>query len=135
MSSAFGNTLRELGWIFLAGGAGACLRVVLATTLDRWLHVHVPHVGTFVVNMLGCLGIGFASSMLGPGPLRPVILGGLLGGFTTYSAFGLVGWDLWREQKTGWLALQVGGHVIGGIACVWAGVALARAVGIPERLP
>lgn len=135
MPSTLGATLRELGWIFLAGGTGACLRVVLATTVDRWLHAHVPYIGTLLVNMLGCFGIGFAASMLGPGALRPVVLGGLLGGFTTYSAFGLIGWDLLREQKTGWLALQIGGHVIGGILCVWAGVVLARAVGIPERLP
>lgn len=128
-------SLREFFWIFVAGGLGASLRVALATTLDRWLQAHLPYVGTLVVNLIGCLGIGLASVLIGPGALRPIILGGFLGGFTTYSAFGLLSWQLLHDGRTLSFAAQVGIHLVAGLLCVWAGIALGRVIGPPERLP
>lgn len=128
------SSLREFLWIFLAGGTGASLRVFLATTVDRRLHETLPYVGTLLVNWIGCLAIGAASTCIGPGALRPVILGGLLGGFTTYSAFGLLSWDLLREGRTLAFSAQVLAHVVGGLLFVAAGVALGRSFA-PEPMP
>ena len=43
--------------------------------------------------------------------------GGLLGGFTTYSAFGLLSWELLREGRVGAFSGQILIHLLGGIAC------------------
>lgn len=120
------STLRELVGVFLAGGTGASLRVFLVGVIDRRLHEHFPYVGTLVVNLVGCLAIGLLSAVLSPNVWRPILLGGLLGGFTTYSAFGLLSWDLLRDGKTVAFAGQVLLHVVVGIACVWAGLALGK---------
>lgn len=129
------SAMREFAWIFLAGGTGASLRVFLATTIDRRLHESLPYVGTLIINLVGCLAIGLASAVIGPGGMRPVILGGLLGGFTTYSAFGLLTWDLLRNGRYLAFAGQILVHLIGGLLCVWAGLALGRAIAGEPRLP
>ena len=77
-------------WVFLAGGTGASLRVALVPLLDARLETVLPSAGTLVVNVLGCLAIGLGAAALPEGSLRPILLGGFLGGFTTYSAFGLL---------------------------------------------
>ena len=119
-------SLRELIGVYLAGGTGASLRVFLVGVIDRRLHETFPFVGTLAVNLVGCLAIGILAPVLAPGPWRPIVVGGLLGGFTTYSAFGLLSYELLREGRTGAFAGQVLLHVIAGLLCVWAGVALGR---------
>ena len=120
---------RQLVWVFLAGGTGATLRVVLAALIDERWSARLPFVGTLVVNMLGCLLIGVAAAWMPAGTARTAIVGGLLGGFTTYSAFALFSVELLRDDKVAVLGLQVGTHVILGMLCVWAGLVLGRALG------
>lgn len=120
---------RQLIWVFLAGGAGATLRVVLAALIDERWSDRLPFVGTLAVNMLGCLLIGVAAAWMPAGTARTAVVGGLLGGFTTYSAFALFSVELLRDDKVAVLGLQVGTHVILGMACVWVGLVLGRALG------
>ena len=120
-----------LVWVFLAGGMGATLRVVLAGWVDAKASVRLswlPYSGTLVVNLLGCFVIGVVAVALPPGTLRTAVVGGLLGGFTTYSAFALFSYELLRDERLGVLALQIGLHVVLGVACVAAGMALGRMV-------
>ena len=119
--------LRELVLVFLAGGAGASLRVFLVGVLDRRLHESFPFVGTLCVNLIGCFAIGVGAAVLGHA-WRPVVLGGLLGGFTTYSAFGLLSWELLREGRTAAFSGQVLAHLVGGILCVILGLAAGRMI-------
>jgi CrcB protein len=127
------SLLRELALVFLAGGTGASLRVFLVGVLDRRLHETFPFVGTLVVNLVGCFAIGVGTAILG-NHWRPVVLGGLLGGFTTYSAFGLLSWELLRQGKTAAFTGQILLHVVGGIVCVVLGLALGRAILGPDRV-
>ena len=120
---------RLLLWVFVAGGIGSCLRVVLAHTLDARLAERLPYVGTLCVNLLGCLAIGMASVWIGPGPLRTAIIGGLLGGVTTYSGFAQFSVDLVRDERTGMALLLIALHIVGGMVCAWAGLAIARGLG------
>ena len=120
---------RQLVWVFLAGGTGATLRVVLAALIDERWSARLPFVGTLVVNMLGCLLIGVAAAWMPAGTARTAIVGGLLGGLTTYRAFALFSVELLRDDKVAVLGLQVGTHVILGMLCVWAGLVLGRALG------
>ncbi len=119
---------RTLFWIFAAGGLGAVLRVVLTGILDAYWAERVPFVGTFVVNMVGCFAIGLAAATMSEGLPRSALIGGMLGGFTTYSSFALLSVELTRTDRTGWLLAQVGGHVVLGMLCAAAGLWVGRAI-------
>lgn len=110
---------------FVAGGLGALLRVLLVPLVDRRLDAILPFAGTLAVNLLGCFAIGVGSVLLG-GPARLVVLGGLLGGFTTYSAFGLLGVELLTQGRTAAALAQLGGHLAGGLLCAWMGTLVGR---------
>lgn len=128
MGSGTREALRPLLWVFLAGGVGATLRVVIAGFIDaRWAD-RLPYVGTLVVNMIGCFAIGMAAAALPPGTTRTAVLGGLLGGFTTYSAFALFSYELLDQGRLGVLTAQLVLHLTIGIACAAGGMALGRAV-------
>lgn len=124
-------SLKEMFWVFAAGGTGASLRVALVPFLDARLGHVLPSVGTLLVNVLGCFLIGVGAGALPSGPLRPILLGGLLGGFTTYSAFGLLKVELAQDARYGAFAAQVLLHVAVGLTAVWLGLALGRAMGSP----
>lgn len=115
--------------LFAAGGCGACLRHALAQAIERW-GTGLPHAGTLGVNAIGCLAIGALASLLAHGPGRVIVLAGLLGGFTTYSAFALLTVELAQAGRWGALAWQLGLHVGGGALLVVLGAYLG---GLLER--
>ncbi len=121
------ETARILAGVFVAGGLGACLRVVLATLIDE----RQPRLvlGTLAVNLLGCLAIGFVAAWLPRGPWRTIALGGLLGGFTTYSSFALLSMELLRGDRLAAMLLQIAAHVLGGLAAVGLGLWIAGLMG------
>lgn len=121
----------QIAGVFLAGGTGATLRVLLSGRLEAALVERLPFAGVLIVNLIGCLLIGLASAAITATHWRNIVLGGLLGGFTTYSAFALFSVTLAEDQRWGVLASQIGAHLVGGMACVWAGFWLARALGFP----
>jgi len=121
------EALRSLLWVFLAGGVGATLRVVIAGFIDGRWGERLPALGTLVVNMVGCFAIGVAAAALPPGPARVAVLGGLLGGFTTYSAFALFSTELLQQGRLGVLTVQIGLHLVVGMVCAAGGLALGRA--------
>jgi CrcB protein len=59
---------------------------------------------------------------------RTVILVGLLGGFTTFSSFGLQTFTLIRDSQFGYAALNVVVSNLAGLLMVWVGYTLARAL-------
>ncbi|MBW7909606.1 MAG: fluoride efflux transporter CrcB [Kiritimatiellae bacterium] len=84
---------------------------------------------TFSVNVLGCLAIGILAGLteryelFGPGT-RLFLFTGLLGGFTTFSAFGLDAILLVRRSELLVAALYAGASVILGFTAVWLGLKL-----------
>ena len=85
--------------------------------------------GTFTVNILGCLIVGVLAgvaeryNVFGP-DTRLFLFTGLLGGFTTFSAFGLESVYLMRRGDLGTAVLYAGGSVVLGISAVWLGLKL-----------
>lgn len=126
------DTAKQVAAIFVAGGTGATLRVLMSGWLEGALGDRLPNAGVLIVNLIGCLLIGFAAAAIASEHWRAIVLGGALGGFTTYSAFALFTVTLAEEQRFGVLATQIGAHLVGGVACVWAGFLLARALGLAE---
>lgn len=119
--------------LFAAGGCGACLRYALALRVDKLAAVALPHAGTLVVNLAGCLLIGLLGALLPLGPGRVVVLAGLLGGFTTYSTFALLTVELLQAGRWGALGLQLGLHVGGGALMVALGAWLGGLMGGAPR--
>ena len=114
----------------LGGFLGAVARYTLGGLV---LHLTVQErfpFSTFAVNVLGCLAVGVLAGLaerhqaFGP-DARLFLFTGLLGGFTTFSAFGLEAVYLLRRGEVATAALYAGGSVVLGIAAVWLGLKLA----------
>ena len=111
---------------------------LLGTLLRYWLSGHVAKQygetfpwGTIAVNLIGCLVTGavfFVTEerlLLSP-TVRKVILIGLLGGFTTFSAYGLQTFTLLRDGQIGLAMLNVVMSNTLGVFMVWLGYLLGR---------
>ncbi len=113
----------------LGGFVGSVLRYVTTLAVTRGFpDARFPY-GTLAVNTLGCLAIGFLGSraLTEDAPGRWFVVIGVLGGFTTFSTFGLETYALARDGSP-WPALaNVTLQVVCGLAAVWAGAFLARA--------
>jgi fluoride exporter len=85
---------------------------------------------TLVVNTLGCLVIGVLAGaaehrhFLTP-PTRLFLFTGILGGFTTFSAFGYETYFLGREHAWPAAALNIGAHLLLALPAVWLGHRMA----------
>jgi CrcB protein len=119
-------------WIAIAfGGAiGSVARhAVNHGVHSRWLLMRFP-AGTVVVNLTGCFIIGLLAGLITarrialPWHWREFIFVGLLGGFTTFSTFGLDTFLLARTGSMEWAALNVAFQVVGGLVALWLGYRL-----------
>ena len=80
--------------VALGGASGASLRFVVSSLCMRWWPAAVLPIGTLVVNAVGSLAIGwlfavFSRQLVDDSFWRPLLITGLLGAFTTFSAFSL----------------------------------------------
>lgn len=83
---------------------------------------------TLLINLLGCLAIGAMAAAVGRAPERATlalfVMTGFLGGFTTFSAFGLDNLRLIEGGRLGWALANVVIQVVGGVLAAWAGHSL-----------
>jgi CrcB protein len=118
--------------LFAAGGAGTLLRYALSIAVQARTGVAFPW-GTVAVNVIGCLAAGFLAraleerAVLAP-ELRIVVFIGLLGGFTTFSSFGLETWRLFEAGRTPAALANAAGSIVACLAAVALGDGLARAL-------
>jgi CrcB protein len=117
--------------LFGGGGIGAVLRFALASWVDQRLGPPFPW-GTFVVNLSGCFAIGVIATLADENgwlsrEVRLFLVPGVLGGFTTFSTFGLESWRAIAEGHGGVALAYALASVGGGIVAVVAGVLAARA--------
>ncbi len=123
-------------YVAIGGALGAMSRYSLSAWLagswlaGSWLSSDFP-ISTLVVNLLGCLAAGVLLGLSERfdfliGEMRLLLLVGILGGFTTFSAFGIETLALIRRQDLLGAAFYVSASVIGGVVGVWAGAAILR---------
>lgn len=118
-------------YIGLAGALGSMARHLVGVGLARYSG-RLPW-GTFVVNVVGSLVIGFAMALFAQrgeldSKLRFAITTGFLGGFTTYSAFAFETVGLLEDKKVGVAAGYVALTFAGAAAACWLGIVVARAL-------
>ena len=118
--------------VFLGGGIGAALRHGVNLSSPRLFGTAFP-LGTLAINVVGSLLMGVVAGwfLLRGDPLpawRLFLATGVLGGFTTFSAFSLEAVQLWQRGQAGLAALYVGGSVLLSLAALCAGLALTRAL-------
>lgn len=116
--------------IALGGAAGALARFAISFGLGVVWPAGFP-LGTFIVNLLGCLAIGILYGLWLNRPelsplLRQGLMVGFLGAFTTFSTFSL---DAWRLAENGQSLLALGYILLSVCLCLtatWAGLMLTR---------
>ncbi|HEV8479945.1 MAG TPA: fluoride efflux transporter CrcB [Candidatus Eisenbacteria bacterium] len=115
------------GWIALAacGAAGTLCRYALGGWMARATGGTFPW-ETCVINLSGCLVIGAIAAAVDRGAAIPpatriAIMVGFLGGYTTFSSFGLESFRLLADAQWARALAYVALSNVGGLACVWAG--------------
>ncbi len=96
--------MSNLLYIFLGGALGSLLRYFVITYLGGYLGNDFPY-GTLAVNVLGCFLIGFLFFLFNQENFikeeyRNGIIIGVLGGFTTFSSYGLDVFNLMVKDET-----------------------------------
>ena len=119
-------------WIGLAGFAGTLLRYWLASEVAKRYGETFPY-GTLAVNALGCLLAGSLFYLMyerfpASPAVQSAVFVGLLGGFTTFSAFGLQTFTLLREGEVLLALINIAASNVAGLLLVWVGYRLAAFV-------
>jgi CrcB protein len=116
--------------VFLGGGIGAAMRHGINLAVARMLGTAFPY-GTLLINVSGSFIMGlvaayFAFTGDASQHWRLFLTTGILGGYTTFSAFSLDAALLYERGEMGLAALYVIASVVISIAGLFAGLALVR---------
>ena len=125
-----------MGKIFLAG-IGGFLGSILRYSVSGFVQdvsrsIHFPY-GTLAVNLIGCFAIGLLSHLAETrgfftAETRTLVFVGVLGGFTTFSAFVNETINLWREGESGLALINIAAHLVLCLGAVWLSRVLAYQV-------
>lgn len=116
--------------VFLGAGLGGVLRHGINLASARLVGQAFP-AGTLLINVSGSLLMGliagwFALRGEASSSMRLFLTTGILGGYTTFSAFSLDAALLWQRGDAGLAAIYVAGSVLASLSGVFAGLALVR---------
>jgi CrcB protein len=116
--------------VFVGGGLGASLRHFINVVCAKSLGTAFPY-GTFIINITGSVVMGLIAGYLAfkgeaSQPWRLFLMTGILGGYTTFSAFSLDSMLLYERGALGLAAFYVLGSVVFSIAGLFAGLSLIR---------
>ena len=117
--------------VAIGGAIGAVMRYLTGIGLVRVFgHTAVP-LGVLTVNVVGSFAMGVFVGLAahrGLTHLSPFVATGILGGFTTFSAFSLEAVTLYERGAIGLAAAYVIGNVVLSFAALFAGLALSRSL-------
>jgi fluoride exporter len=108
----------------IGGFIGSVLRYLIGGYFQQ--NIKTFPLGTLVVNLIGCFVIGLLAQLgesrnLFTNEMRLFIFIGILGGFTTFSAFGNETINLMRENQMLSAFLNISANVVLGLLAVWIG--------------
>ncbi|MDH5856100.1 fluoride efflux transporter CrcB [Lampropedia aestuarii] len=117
-----------VGLVAVGGAMGAVSRYALSDKVAQWALTLSPTTrfpwGTWSVNLLGCLIMGVLAGLAlrhawFDTPMRLLLMTGLMGGFTTFSSFGLETLDLVLDKHWGLaLSYSISSLLLGVLAAV-----------------
>lgn len=117
--------------VIAAGGAlGSVARYLFSTALLRISGTLFP-IGTFGVNLVGCIVFGMIAGaaeqrvQIDP-ELRMFLLVGVLGGFTTFSTYAFESFSLLRDGQFLAASVNIIGQVVTGLVGLWAGYVITN---------
>ena len=121
--------MKEVVFVGTGGFIGASLRYIASTWFSQFSRFGFP-LGTFAVNCIGCtllgvfvgLGLGKTTTL----PLREFVSVGILGGFTTFSAFGLESFELLQSGQLAMALIYIMGSMVLGISGIGLGILIIR---------
>lgn len=121
---------RTLLIIGFGGGLGSIFRYLTSLWVNKYIPSFFPW-GTFVVNILGCLLIGFLLGLFerqqfSQPDLKFLFVTGFCGGYTTFSTFASENMQLMQANNTLTAFLYIGASVFVGLLAVWLGLSLAK---------
>ena len=118
--------------VALGGAIGASARYLVGAFVANRFGPDFPW-GTFIVNVSGSFLIGVILSLVGGGLLpagaRPFLAVGVMGGYTTFSTYSHETLQLMQGGEFGAATFNILGQVVAGLAAVYLGVVLGRALG------
>ena len=121
--------MKEIVFVGTGGFIGASLRYIASTWFLQFSRFGFP-LGTFAVNFIGCilLGIfmGLGLSKTTTLPLWEFIAIGILGGFTTFSAFGLESFELMKSGQLAITLIYIIGSMVLGLSGIGLGILITR---------
>jgi len=125
--------MTRLWLIGLGGFLGSVARYLLSGTVQALLRSETFPFGTLAVNVLGCFAVGLVSYWADArgaftADTWAIIVVGVLGGFTTFSAFGNETINLVRDAELGLALTNVLAHMLVALGAVWAGRATAFSI-------
>ena len=121
--------MKEILLVGVGGFIDAALRYIASIWFSQFTRFGFP-LGTFAVNFIGCtllgifvgLGLGKTTTL----PLREFAVIGILGGFTTFSAFGLESFEMLQAGQFKMTAIYVLGSIVLGISGISLGILITR---------
>jgi CrcB protein len=116
--------------VFVGGGLGSVLRYIVNIVCPRLFGAAFPY-HTFIINITGSTVMGLIAGYLAlrgeaAASWRLFLMTGILGGYTTFSAFSLDAAMLYERGEIGAALFYVVGSVVFSIAGLFAGLALVR---------
>ncbi|QJB58510.1 fluoride efflux transporter CrcB [Pseudodesulfovibrio sp. zrk46] len=122
--------MTKILYLSAGGAAGTLSRYYLSGVAQRLAGGNFP-LGTFVVNMLGCLFFGavwgyFENRLLPGSEMRLLALTGFMGAFTTFSTYMFETAELVKFGQITIALLNVVGQSVVGLTLVIVGIALGR---------
>ncbi len=121
--------MKEIIFVGTGGFIGASLRYITSTWFSQFSRFGFP-LGTFAVNFIGCtllgifvgLGLGKTTSL----PIREFVAIGILGGFTTFSAFGLESFEMLKAGQLAISLFYIIGSMFVGLSGIGLGILVTR---------
>ena len=121
--------MKEIIFVGTGGFISASLRYIISSWFSQFSRFGFP-LGAFAVNFIGCALLGvFVGLGLGkttPLPLRELGAIGVLGGFTTFLAFGLESYGLLKSVQPSMTLIYIMGSVVLGLSGIGLGLLITR---------
>lgn len=118
--------------VFVGGGIGASLRYLFSLGAKKYFGI--TYWATFLINILGCLFLGFIATISINNPnssyanLKLFLTTGIAGGFTTFSTFSYENIELLKEGKIATSFLYMSASLFCGLVGIYLGYLLASLI-------